>query len=90
MIDRRPQLVKLDAGRLRRMIDPDLPVMVQGWKEILGEKAKSPIRHESVTWNQHSREHFKKFMEKLEEIFGDGDEETVVTQLEKKLTTDWR
>jgi hypothetical protein len=40
LIDRRTLLAKIDAGRLKRITDPDL---VDRWKEILGEFADSTI-----------------------------------------------
>ena len=40
LIDRRTLLAKIDAGRLKRITDPDL---VDRWKEILGEFADATI-----------------------------------------------
>jgi hypothetical protein len=76
LIDGRPQLLKIDSRRLRRIIDPDLTARVYDkWKEILGERADATITLEPVTR--------KRMREELEEIFGDGDEETVVTPSQK-------
>jgi hypothetical protein len=76
LVEGRPQLMKLDSSRLRRMIDPDLTASVyHQLKEHFGEALDTPVTLEPATR--------KRMREQLDKIFGDGDEETVGTPSQK-------
>ena len=53
LIEMRPQLMKLDARRLKGMIDPDMVAkLYEQWKGILGDSADAPVTSQPLTYKQ--------------------------------------